>query len=76
MVFDFPNVGYYLNVGQSDLKEKMNMTGTTCKACGTTQAILDNGNYFLGNNIEVQITETIELCVVCEIAGIPEEVGA
>jgi ssDNA-binding Zn-finger/Zn-ribbon topoisomerase 1 len=51
------------------------MTGTTCVACGTTQVIKENGNYFLGNNIAAEITGTIELCVICEIAGVPEKDG-
>lgn len=49
------------------------MNGKTCEACETIQAIKENGNYFLGKNIDVAIVGTIELCVICEIAGVPEK---
>jgi hypothetical protein len=48
------------------------MNGKICKACGTLQVIKDNGNYFLGKKLDAEIIGTIDLCIICEIAGTPE----
>jgi hypothetical protein len=66
---------HYIGAGQP-ARRGNKMNGQICVACGTTQAIKENGNYFLGNNIDAVITGTIELCVICEIAGVPEKEDA
>jgi hypothetical protein len=48
------------------------MNGKICQACGATQVIKENGNYFLGNNINAKIIGTVELCIICELVGVPE----
>lgn len=56
-------------------KEKVK-SGWACESCNGIQVVTAEGSYLIGNDLDVVVIGTVNMCVLCDLIGTPEKVDA